>query len=126
MLGMGRMVSNQKDHVGNILSRREGMMRPDGWRLVGLMPVNPADPIPGGCHLLDKGAEMSMAQDQGWVTSTCWSPHLRSHIALAFLLRGEARLGDELRAVNPVQDYETRVRVVSPHFIDPEGGRLRG
>lgn len=126
MLGMGRMVSNQKDHIGNILSRREGMMRPDGWRLVGLVPVNPADAIPGGSHLLDDGAEMCMARDQGWVTSTCWSPHLDSHIALAFLLRGEARMGEELRAVNPVQNYETRVRVVSPHFIDPDGGRLRG
>lgn len=126
MLGLGRMVSGQKDHIGNILSRREGMMQDDGMRMVGLMPVNPGDAIPAGSHLLDDGAEMVMAQDQGWITSTCWSPNLDSYIALAFLKRGGDRAEQELRAVNPVQKSETRVRVVSPHFIDPEGGRLRG
>ena len=125
MLNLGRMVSNQKDSIGNILSRREGMVRPDGWRMVGLMPLNPQDAVPAGSHLLEDGAESLMAHDQGWVTSACWSPHLKSHIALAFLLRGGERMGEVLRAVNPVQDSEVPVRVVSPHFIDPEGGRLR-
>jgi len=30
-----------------------------------------------------------------------------------------------LRALNPVEGQEVMVEVVSPHFIDPEGDRLR-
>jgi sarcosine oxidase subunit alpha len=30
-----------------------------------------------------------------------------------------------LRAVNPLMNEEVEVEVVSPHFIDPEGERLR-
>ena len=33
--------------------------------------------------------------------------------------------GEVMRAVNPVQNTETLVEVVSPHFIDPKGERLR-
>ncbi len=41
-------------------------------------------------------------------------------------MRGDERTGEVLRAVNPVQNFEVQVRVVSPHFVDPEGGRVRG
>ena len=126
MIGLGKMVSNAKDHIGNIMSRREGLSKPDGWRMVGLVPVDGRTTIPGGAHLLDNGAEARMDTDQGWVTSACFSPALDSPIALAFLLRGEERMGEVLRAVNPVQNAEIPVRVVSPQFVDPEGGRVRG
>ena len=43
-----------------------------------------------------------------------------------FLKRGHARMGETLRAVSPIHDTETEVEVVSPHFVDPEGERLRG
>jgi methylglutamate dehydrogenase subunit C len=31
-----------------------------------------------------------------------------------------------MRAVNLVAKTETEVEIVSPHFVDPEGERLRG
>ena len=124
-LGMGRMVSGKKDSIGATLSRREALAAEDGLRLVGLAPVDPADPVPAGAHLIAEGAEMVAANDQGHVTSTAYSPPLGHAIALAFLLRGDAREGEVLRAVNPLQGSEARVRVVSPHFVDPAGERPR-
>jgi sarcosine oxidase subunit alpha len=78
-----------------------------------------------GAHLFAKGAPRDMENDQGWVTSACYSPHLKSYIALAYLENGDTRMGETLIAANPLEGSEVPVEVVSPHFIDPEGGRLR-
>lgn len=128
MLGLGRMVSGQKDSIGNVLSRREGMSGGDTKRLMGFVPVDPRRPIPAGAHLVAMGDKASTQTDQGWISSACHSPTLKSHIALGFLDRGADRLGEVLRAVNPIVNKhdEVHVRVVSPHFVDPEGGRVRG
>ncbi|MFD1881530.1 sarcosine oxidase subunit alpha family protein [Paracoccus pacificus] len=125
MLGLGRMVSNVKDNIGNLMTRREGMVQ-DHRRMVGLMPIDPKLPVPAGSHIVAEGMAVNTENDQGWVTSACRSPHLDSYIALAFVERGDARMGEVIRAVNPLQGSEVRARIVSPHFIDPEGGRVRG
>ena len=38
-LNMGKMVSNKKDSIGMVLSKREGLNTLDGLRLVGLKPI---------------------------------------------------------------------------------------
>ena len=35
-------------------------------------------------------------------------------------------MGERLRAVNPLKGTAVEVEVVSPHFVDPDGERLRG
>ena len=65
------------------------------------------------------------AHDQGYMTSVAYSPNLGHTIGLGLLKHGAARHGEVMRAVNPVQNQETLVQVVSAHFIDPEGERLR-
>jgi sarcosine oxidase subunit alpha len=67
-----------------------------------------------------------MDNDQGWMSSVAHSPTLGHAIGLGFLKHGQARMGETLRAVSPIHDTETEVEVVSPHFVDPEGERLRG
>ena len=124
MLGLGRMVSKKKDAIGAVLSRREGLVA-DTRVLVGLQPVDPAEPVVAGAHLFAEGAPQDTAHDQGWITSACHSPHLGSAIGLGFLEGGAGRLGEEIVAANPIQGQTLRLRVVSPHFVDPEGGRLR-
>ncbi|WP_164982794.1 sarcosine oxidase subunit alpha family protein [Leisingera sp. NJS204] len=125
-LGMGRMVSKKKDCIGNTLSEREGMNREDALKLVGFKPVNAADPVPAGSHLMNADGEVSAATDQGYITSAAYSPVLGCAIGIGFLKRGDARKGEVIRAVNPLEGKETRVEVVSAHFVDPEGERLRG
>jgi sarcosine oxidase subunit alpha len=124
MLGMGRMVSTKKDSIGAVMSRREGLTQ-DTRVLVGLQPEDPAQPVTAGAHLFTEGAPHSTDTDQGWITSACYSPHLGCGIGLGFLENGADRLGETVIAANPLEGQNVRLRVVSPHFIDPEGGRLR-
>ncbi|HEY9348095.1 MAG TPA: hypothetical protein VIQ53_22410 [Inquilinus sp.] len=46
-------------------------------------------------------------------------------IGLGLLSGGPARIGETLRACDPVRGEEVAVEVVSPVFHDPEGERLR-
>lgn len=124
MLGMGKMVSTKKDSIGAVMSRREGMVA-ETRTLVGLMPVDASQPVTAGSHLFEEGAEQKTETDLGWITSACYSPHLASGIGLGFLAEGRDRIGQVVIAANPLQGQSVRMRVVSPHFIDPEGGRLR-
>ena len=124
-LGMGRMVSKTKDSIGSKLSEREGLNAAGDLRQVGIKPVNPADAVPAGAHLMNADGPVDAAHDQGYVTSACFSPNLGHAIALGFLKNGDTRLGEVMRIVSPLNDYATTVEIVSAHFIDPQGERLR-
>lgn len=126
MLGMERMVSTQKDSIGAVLSRRDGLDGDRPKRLVGLKPVDPAAPLVAGAHLMAQGSALTPANDEGWITSACHSPHVGSAIALGFLTDGDTRTGEIIRAVNPLGGTDIQVEVVPSHFVDPTGERLRG
>ncbi len=124
-LGMGRMVSKKKDSIGSTLSERTGLNEPDAWMQVGLKPVDPKNTVVAGSHLMNKTGEVSAKTDQGYITSAAYSPILQSSIGLGFLKDGGNRKGEIIRAVNPLKNQEVLLEVVSMHFYDPEGERLR-
>lgn len=124
-LGMGRMVSKAKDSIGAVLSRREGMNQADALHQVGIKPVHPNDPVPAGAHLMNAEGPVDAAHDQGYATSACYSPNLGHSIALGFLKDGSNRTGEKMRLVSPLTGVDVEVEIVSAHFIDPEGERLR-
>ena len=122
-LGLSKMVSTKKeDFIGKVMLSREGLQRDDREQLVGLRPVNPEHPILAGGHLLEPDATPTMANDQGHVTSACWSPHLKSTIALAMLKRGRARHGEILTVWDPLRGIETRAIVGDPVLLSASGG----
>jgi methylglutamate dehydrogenase subunit C len=125
-MGLGKMVSKKKDFIGMVLSQREGLTDENGYRLVGVKPVDPAGKLTAGSHFLEIGAAPVAANDGGWLTSKVYSPHLGSDIALGYLKGGDRKIGTRMRAANLVARTETEVEIVSPHFLDPEGERLRG
>ncbi|MFD2207024.1 sarcosine oxidase subunit alpha family protein [Kiloniella antarctica] len=124
-LGMGRMVSKKKDSIGNTLSEREGLNRADGLSLVGFRPVNRNEELKAGSHFIAKGNKADMAHDEGWMSSVAYSPNLGHSIGLGFIKRGSERLGEVVVATDPLRGGEMDVEIVSAHFIDPEGERLR-
>ena len=124
-LGMGRMVSSLKDSIGKVLSQRDGLNEADDLRQVGIKPVDPSDPVPAGAHLMNADGPVDAAHDQGYATSACYSPNLGHYIALGFLKNGSDRMGERMRLMSPLTGVDVEVEIVSAHFIDPDGDRLR-
>ncbi|MEM8850314.1 MAG: sarcosine oxidase subunit alpha family protein [Pseudomonadota bacterium] len=124
-IGMDRMISTKKDCIGKAASRRPALLE-DREELVGLRAVDPSDHLTAGAHLFNFGDEIRPANDQGYVTSPCWSPALQCHIALGFVRNGRSRHGDRLRLVDHVRDHRCEVEICDPVHFDPEGGRARG
>ncbi|MBS3980010.1 MAG: sarcosine oxidase subunit alpha family protein [Rhodobacteraceae bacterium] len=125
-MGLGKMVSKKKDSIGMVLSQREGLTDENGYRLVGVKPVDPQARVTAGSHFLEKGAAPVAASDGGWLTSKVYSPHLGCDIALGYLKAGDRKIGQRMRIVNLLAGLDTEVEIISPHMFDPEGERLRG
>ncbi len=125
-LGLGRMMSTRKDYIGRILAGRPAFVDPMRPALVGLRPEAPTDRPGGGAHLFEPGAPPDMANDLGYLTSVAFSPSIDSWIALGLIAGGRGRIGQTVRAHDPVRGKDTRLVVCEPCFVDPQGGRLRG
>ena len=124
-IGMEKMVSAKKDCIGKGAAARPGMVGPAREQLVGLRPMTDA-PISAGAHLFNPGEEVRRANDQGYVTSVCYSPTLGGHLGLAFLRNGRARHGEMVRLVDHLRKIDLLCEVCHPVFHDKEGEKLRG
>ncbi|MEL7303169.1 MAG: glycine cleavage T C-terminal barrel domain-containing protein, partial [Pseudomonadota bacterium] len=125
-LGLGRMVSDRKDCIGGVLRNRPHLVSDDDPILVGFKPIDGESELTAGAHFFATGAEQITANDEGHMTSVCYSPTLGSPIGLGLLLRGPDRIGETVVAADPVRNRIVEVEVCAPHFFDPEGARLRG
>ncbi len=126
-LGYGRMMAMQKpDFIGKRLSSRFGLTAADRAQLVGLRPVEADKEFKAGAHLLKEGASPSMAADQGWVSSVCFSPTLGHFIGLAMLKSGRERYGERIVVWDGLRGTETIAEVCSPVFVDPDNHKLQG
>ncbi len=124
-LGLERMMSKRKDFIGRALAQRPALLAPDRPALVGLRPVDLTSRLRAGAHFIPLGATETIANDQGWMSSVAYSPTLGHWIGLGFLAGGLARLGETIRACDPLRGESVEVAVVPPCQIDPEGERLR-
>lgn len=125
-LGFARMVSTKKDFIGRRLLGRPAFSEPGRLELVGLLPTDGKTPIPAGAQIVADPSAPSPKPSLGRVTSANHSPTLNSSIALALVVGGLSREGEELYAVSPLTDHQARVKVTRPLFVDPKGERLRG
>ncbi|WP_134652990.1 glycine cleavage T C-terminal barrel domain-containing protein, partial [Shinella sumterensis] len=124
-LGFGKMVSASKaDFIGKRMLAREGLHSSERLQLVGVVPIDPATSFRSGSHILAKGAEATLENDQGYVTSSCYSPHVGSAIGLALVRRGPERHGEEVMIWNGLRGEFTPGRLVSPVFFDPTNEKL--
>ena len=125
-IGMGRMVSAKKDCIGKTMSERPGLEEPGRERLVGLKPIGESRQLLAGAHLYNEEAEPVRTNDQGYVTSVCYSPTLESMLGLAFLADGPDRHGEVIKMVDHLRGVTTLCEVTNPVFFDEEGDRVRG
>jgi methylglutamate dehydrogenase subunit C len=124
-LGLGRMMSTKKDFVGRLMAARPALVDPRRPSLVGLKPVEPGDRLRAGAHFIARGVLPAPETDEGYMTSTAFSPTLGHWIGLGLLARGTQRIGELVRAYDPLRSGDIEVEVVSPVFVDPEGVRVR-
>ena len=95
-------------------------------QLVGLRAVDGRSRIRAGMQLVTDPDQSYPMKMEGYVASGCFSPNLQEPIGTALLAGGRDRLNEEIWALSPLHGEAVKVRVVSPHFIDPEGERIRG
>ncbi len=119
-------MSTKKDFIGRAMAARPFLTDPARPTLVGLRPVGRGRRLHAGAHLLPQGVAAEARHDQGHVTSVAFSPALGEWVALGLLAHGPARLGELVRAWDPVRAGDVTVRVVEPVFVDSAGALLRG
>jgi sarcosine oxidase subunit alpha len=125
-VGLGGMVSSKKDFIGHVLGKRPGIVDPDRPALIGFRPLDRSQRLRSGAHFLARDAQPNASNDEGYMTSVAYSPSNGHWIGLGLLKRGPERIGEIVRAYDPVRGGDILVEVVSPVFVDPEGVRVRG
>lgn len=125
-LGLERMASTKKDYIGRVMAQRPAFLDPDRPVLTGFRPVDRSQRLRAGAHFLGLNTPTDIKFDEGYMTSVAYSPSLRHWIGLGMLKRGPERLGDIVRAYDPIRGADIEVEICAPAFIDPEGVRLRG
>ncbi len=123
-LGAARMLSPRKDFIGRVMAERAALQALERPTFVGFKPVDRAQRLRAGAHFLPLGARPVADNDQGYMTSVAFSPALDHWVGLGLLQRGPQRLGERVRAYDPVRDGDVEVEVCDPTFIDPERVRL--
>jgi methylglutamate dehydrogenase subunit C len=125
-LGLGRMMSSQKDYIGRVLAGRPGLNAPERPALIGVKPAQAHARLTNGAHFLRLGAQPSLANDEGFISSSTFSPTLGHWIGLGFLSGGQKRIGERVRAYDPLSGGDLEVEITTPVFYDPDGKRLKG
>jgi heterotetrameric sarcosine oxidase gamma subunit len=123
-LGLGKLMAKRKDYIGRVLASRPGLSAPERPVLVGVKPVDRSQRLHAGAHFLSAGASATLENDEGFVSSVAFSPMLGHYVALGFLANGARRLGERIRAHDPVRGADVEVEVTQPVFYDPQGSRL--
>jgi len=122
-LGLGKMAGKEKAFVGRELRQRPLLQAPARWSLIGIECLEPEKRLRGGSILFAAGDKIE-GHGRGYITSVTFSIELNKYIALGLYQGGLAHKGEEILAAFPLKGEQTRARIVSPHFIDPEGKRL--
>jgi heterotetrameric sarcosine oxidase alpha subunit len=123
-LGLGKMMSSKKDFVGRLMARREALVEVDRPSLIGFKAVDPGQRLRAGAHFIGLGKPATMENDEGYMTSVAYSPSLKHWMGLGLVKNGASRIGERIRAVDPVRNGDIEVEICSPCFVDPEGARL--
>ncbi|MEL6919653.1 MAG: 2Fe-2S iron-sulfur cluster-binding protein [Pseudomonadota bacterium] len=119
------MLSSKKPFIGSSMMDREGLIDEKRWTLVGLKSAT-GQKLKGGAHLVESAEPGSLSRSLGHVTAMCFSPELKTYVALALLENGNDFMGEQLFTTDPVRTgSHFPVDVVSHHMVDPSGERMR-
>ena len=119
------MVSKKKDFIGKRSLSKIAFNQSDRQKIVGLIPTDRKTSIPEGSHLVVEQNAKLPNPKLGHVSSSCWSVENNNPFSLAILKDGKNMIGKKLFAVSPLKNKSIEVEVISSHYVDHEGKRVR-
>ncbi len=123
--GLQGLVSKKKDFIGKRSLNRDAFTKEDRQKVVGVVPVDKKTSIPEGSHLV-KDANASLPNPKlGHISASCWSVEYNNPFSLAILKDGKNMIGQKLFAMSPLKNKSILVEIVSSHYVDPKGERVR-
>ena len=124
-LSLDGMLSEKKDFIGKRSLKRKAFIEKRREQIIGLVPVDKKTSIPEGSHLVLDNKLKSPNPKLGHVSASCWSVENDNPFSLAILKDGKNKIGEKLYAVSPLKNISIQVEVVSQHYVDPDGKRVR-
>jgi len=123
--GLQGLVSKKKDFIGKRSLNREAFIKEDRQKVVGVVPVDKKTSIPEGSHLVRDAKAKLPNQKLGHISASCWSVEYNNPFSLAILKDGKNMIGQKLFAMSPLKNKTIPVEIVSSHYVDPKGERVR-
>ena len=119
------MISKKKDFIGKRSLNRKAFIAEDRQKVVGVVPIDKKTGIPEGSHLVrDANAKLPNPK-LGYISASCWSVEYDNPFSLAILKDGKNMIGQKLFAMSPLKNKTIPVEIVSSHYVDPKGERVR-
>ena len=94
-------------------------------KIVGVIPLDKKTMIPEGSHIVSDSNATLPNPKLGHISASCWSVEYNNPFSLAILKDGKKKIGEKLFAVSPLRNKNIEVEIVSSHYVDPKGERVR-
>ena len=124
-LSLEGMLSKKKDFIGKRSLNREAFINPSREKIVGVIPLDKKTMIPEGSHLVSDSKATLPNPKLGHISASCWSVEYNNPFSLAILKDGKNKIGEKLYALSPLKNKNIPVEIVSSHYVDPKGERVR-
>ena len=119
------LVSKKKDFIGKRSLSKSAYISPDRQKIVGVVPLDKKTSIPEGSYIV-KDAKAKLPNPKlGHVSASCWSVEYDNPFSLAIIKDGKNMIGKKLFALSPLKNKIIPVEIVSSHYVDPKGERVR-
>jgi sarcosine oxidase subunit alpha len=119
------MISKKKDFIGKRSLYRKAFVAEDRQKVVGVVPIDKKTSIPEGSHLVKDAAAQIPNPKLGYISASCWSVEYDNPFSLAIIKDGKNMIGQKLFAMSPLKNKTIPVEIVSSHYVDPKGERVR-
>ncbi len=124
-LSLDGMLSKKKDFIGKRSLNRKAFIETGREKIVGVVPLDKKTMIPEGSHIVVDNKASLPNPKLGHISASCWSVEYNNPFSLAILKDGKQRIGEKLYALSPLKSKSIPVEIVSSHYVDPTGERVR-
>jgi methylglutamate dehydrogenase subunit C len=67
-----------------------------------------------------------IAESLGHVTAACYSPMLGTHVGLALVKDGRAKIGSRAKLSDPLRGVMMPIEIIAANMFDESGSRMHG